>query len=159
VWALLWGARARQAKRLLGWQFVTLIAASPLVTLAVAQSRSSYLEANLLETLGHYAGLGFLFGPGESTFAVSWWLPILATGLGVLLLGVSLLRSGNSAPLQDIGAPGPTMRLFWATASGAVVMSTAASLAFSAADMAPRSQLLMTVPVPVLVMAAARGCL
>jgi len=98
LWVLLTRTTPKfNGKGLFQTQILILILASPLITLAIYQSRPSYLGSNSLFYIHQFFSFGFLFKPARNILlpffpsAVYWLLPFL----GFILLGFGLMKPGR----------------------------------------------------------------
>lgn len=149
VWVFLVSACRHWPGGLLRWQFLTLILASPLVTLAVAQSRPSYLESDGLGITVQYLGFGFLLGPGESSYAVSAFLPALLIVAGTVFAVLSLIRPSVEPPSEASFDPTDVPRtVWWMGVAAATLAALAGALVLARYQMAPLAKLLPTAAVP-----------
>ena len=101
IWVLSSGGGRKSAPGLLRCQLVTVVLASPLISLAVFQARRpSYLGTNLLAGLGHYLQFGFLLEPDPNSAPAALGLVLggvvlAAAGLLLLRLGLGSFGSGG----------------------------------------------------------------
>ena len=156
VWVFqLAGKRPVHWGGLLGWQFLTMAVASPLVTLAVAQGRESYLAANVLRATVDYVGLGFLFSSVESTAPFAAWMPVAAAALGIVLAGIGFIqRSSAGEPIGIAHLKQPGTKLVWATVALASVVVAGWAFILARAGMESIGRLLPTVAMPTVFVAA-----
>lgn len=150
AWVFLAGRpSAAGARAVLRWQFLTMAVASPLITLAVAQSRESYLVANLFHSALNHAGFGFLFSPLESTVAVAEWMRHAAVFLGVVLAGIGFVpRSADSGPAVPAEAEPPRSRTVWWVVAGMTLVSAGWAFVLVRAGMSSLDRLLPTAVMP-----------
>lgn len=154
VWVFLLSRTRPAFAGLVDWQLAAMAAASPFITLAIGQSRESYLGAGLLETTLNYAAFGFLFQAVESTYRVASWLPPTAIGLGLLLAVVGFARSPSvgvtaSAPIVT---PGKWLLLVTAGSMAAIVV---VAYVLASAGIGKMSRMLVTMVLPPLFLALA----
>lgn len=154
VWVFLVSRTRPAFQSLLDWQFATLAVASPLVTLAVAQGRESYLGARLLRTAASYTGFGFLFSSHESTFTVAPWMPATAIVLGLALALAGLVRSPRSRMADDVAVVAPGRMGIWIAGIAGTLAVIATAVVLASVGMEDRSRLLPTAITPAVFIAA-----
>ncbi len=157
VWVYLLSRTRTAMAGLVDWQFVAMAAASPLLTLAIAQSRESYLSASLFETAANYAAFGFLFQTVESTYTAAVWMPAAAIALGLLLASVGLTRSRASVLNPDATVAPPSGALTTAIGIGATGAVVATAFVLSSAGMGQLPRMLATAVAPALFLILARA--
>jgi 4-amino-4-deoxy-L-arabinose transferase-like glycosyltransferase len=111
LWNVVENRRApRIAVAVLRTQLLAIILASPIVTLAVFQSRHAHFEGDLVEGLRDLLQLGFLFVETNPVpYAVPRWAPLLLPVVGAVLLVVGLLAARGRTrerEAEDAGGPG-----------------------------------------------------
>jgi 4-amino-4-deoxy-L-arabinose transferase-like glycosyltransferase len=132
LWNLLdnWRHRAT-ALAVLRTQLLAIILASPIVTLAVFQSRGAHFDGNLTEGVRDFLEIGFLYvSVSPVPHAVPAWANLLLPVVGAVLLLVGLWRS-RGVTRRDAGegaADGPGVLL---TAIAAAVMTAVVLVAAS----------------------------
>src|SRR6185503_18041139 len=156
VWVFLLSRRWPALGGLVDWQLAAMAVASPLITLASAQSRESYLGSSLLETAMNYAGFGLLFQTVESTHPAAAWLPILAVAFGLVLAISGFVRSPPAVVPESASISPPGAALTLLVGAGAIGAVAATAFILSSAGMGRLTRMLATAVAPVLFLLLAR---
>jgi uncharacterized membrane protein len=160
----LWVAVAgrRQPQRfygLLRLQLLLLILASPIVTLAVFQSRQSYLSDDGFAFFTDFVRFAFLFEPdGDVVRPFSRPAEVAFLVGSVLLLALGLTR-GTRRGVQSNGTsvPGPSLSTLALTTIVSCICVAAAAIAFRTKSPHKALQLAATIVVPIAVFGLAVG--
>ncbi|MGQ0720133.1 MAG: glycosyltransferase family 39 protein [Candidatus Eiseniibacteriota bacterium] len=138
LWNLVENRRApRTAVAVLRTQLLAVVLASPIVTLAVFQSRAAHFEGDLIEGVRDLLQLGFLFVETNPVpYAVPRWAPLVLPVVGAVLFAAGLFAvRGRTRERQPEEMQGPN--LGWLAGAGVVMTGVVLAAARFYAGYAP----------------------
>ena len=161
LWVILNAYRQRTfAHGLLRLQLFALILAMPVITIAIFQSRASYLGQDAWQFFSDFARFSFLFEPDSDVarpFSDGWNVVFLIAS--ILLLGIGVVAMTRSADAHHTAdnSPGPSLPWLTTAACWSVLVIALATVVFRTKKPDKTWQLLAVAAGPLLAVAMAFG--